>query len=435
MAASSALDKIRLFFSPHYAMERFSAVLVLLICVFIVVISWCIFSIYQYNEDVFHSTAIYEESIVGTQSGVEMTPIGLAVNEDRTRAAFVFQFSDATAVPAKAEDYKVHITGVTPQETKRDIGKQIAGSLYLYNTDGYGAVYLVCPSGFNEELFHVTIEATKLVSADGTNSGTKPATAARDGLQSLENSTDAAESASTAATEEVSDRFAFTINPGASDVGIADSLEGDFDSTNLFCDYVLSPQENDAKENLEQNLVSMKDALNKTDEYLNRLAEDGMDISNVLPAQMAGDTISTNSDGDLELNTSFEFPGTYHLDWRGGDLESGGYVKDVNLGGRSLSNYLSMVSNLSKDKTATDYEITWMLSDGTSFADASTTNTSSKYTRMKENITAAQGAIAGYIQLKQIYQTSNQQVLLELENDMDTVATSTSANVNCLDIY
>ena len=392
--ASFSIGKL---FTKHYAMERFCVMTVLLSIAVVGVVIWIAVGMQKAAAIDFANTVMFETEATGTQSGAKAVLNGVGTNKDRTRAVMHLTFDDLGAVPSDVESYDVHITGISKgRNAQRNYNRGIGGSLYLYGTTGDALIYMTCPSGFDDGVYRVSLEAKELVKAS-------------------DNAT-------------VSDVFEFDIRPGGEATPNLESLEGDkFDVAMFYGDTMLASEENAAKEQLNNSISLMSEYLNAVKEYGERLVSAGIVVDGMLPKYIDGDVIGNDSNGDLFLTSKNDFPGALHLDWRHSSVLNGGYSKDVDLNGKSLSEYLGTEDiKVSKD---------WKFADGRVFKDVLKSNASSRYDSINADIGRFEAAVSSYCALKQLYQTSYQRVLLGIEEKALTMADTVKVKVDCVEAY
>lgn len=385
-------------------MERFCVFTVLLMLAVIGTVVWIAVGMFQSSARDFEHTVVFDSSAFGTQSHAEAKVNQLVVNDDRTRAVLYFTFTDPGAVPGDVDDYAVHITGLNKNRSaQRDYNRGIGGSYYLYGSSGDALIYMTCPSGFDDGVYRVSLEATDMVTSDG---------------------------------QDVSDVFQFDIHPGAASTSTSDALAGDkFDAAAFYADIMLSDQESAAKNDLETALEMMNEYMNAVDEYGERLRSEGIVVDGKMPPVMAGDEIGTDSQGNLFLTSGKDFPNALNIDWRNSSVMGDGYAKFVDMGGLSLSEYLVAMSEFPDDRTSMEVQGEWMFSDGRDFETVHSANASTHFDEIADDIERYSAAVSSYTNMKKFYQTTYQQRLLQIEEQAMTMADTVKVKVDCVEAY
>ena len=456
-------DKLKL--GSHHRTERFAVTLGALSVTGVLLLGATTYSAYQSNQADLSATSVYTASYTSSLSETTGEVAGIYTNDNRTRAVLLLQFDnpDAPGFSANAENYKMYLTGSSPNLEPEDIQTNISGNIVMFGSTGYMGVVLTSDEPFPEQILNLTIRnESKSAVGDG----------------------DSEEALSMGdSTFDRYDQWRLFFNPGATTVPTLDSL-GDrgLDVEALYSEMVLHDREVEVRTALDEQLVTMQRDLSVISELEDQLVDTNVDgvafIPPALPEEIAGDMvvgergepvdsdvldtsveardgdrIPTYPDSNLALETDWVDPRGFDFNWRDGSVLEG-YLDDLVPGSETYYSFLEnkadgIASGDSNDAVTDDdlgaynpdhntgsagsfdaNDLEWILNDdeGTDLSEQH--NVSAGLQPLVNLMNNLSGAYQTYFDNKVIYQVELYGDLLELELELASVSSGQSVNTN-----
>ncbi len=417
---SSFTAKMKL--GPHHAIERFGVITTCFTVTFAMLLMGTISSAASNNRARLDETALYTTSFTTSRTELSGGVEGIYINEDNTRALVLMRFRDADAgsFSADAANYQAFLTGSNEQLDTMALQSNITGSILVFGSTGYLAVVLDSDVPFAQQILSLTLRANSEL-VYNADSG-------RELREDLQDDGSFAEF----------DQWRVFLNPGASGTREATSLEGNrVDPAALYYELVLSEQEQEIRDAMDQQLLEMRSYLTRISEYeaeMNRVNVDGVFIEPPeVPVQIDGDSIAgqaadEETEATLELETDWVHPRGYDFDWRSGSIDQGYLDSIMPVGETSYITFLGEKAQADDGENSqfSANDIEWLLTDGNDLKDYGQSHQAMKpLTDIMNNTTQA---YQEYYRIKNAYQVDSHSDLLELEVLLRGVDSSGSIN-------
>lgn len=415
--------------NKHTAAERsLRSILVVGVSLILVVFGSAFSSIQRANADL-GSTSMYAQTFKTSRTGVTGTVENVYTDANRTRAFVLVKFDDITQVSTDASKYQAFVTGSDPNGGHHTLKSSPSGSIYVFGSTGYMGIYLVNGSGFPSQVMHLTVRANaELVSAADVPS---------ENLDAGQNDSSFAEY----------DQFNLYVNPGASGTKAIPAMNASTpDVRNMYDEMVTQPQEASVHKKLNDDLTTMRADLSQITEYTSRLNQTSVNGVHVIvpdaPKPIKGDKIqcyvsdhtssstptasATNINTcPLQLVTDHVLARGYDFDWRAKSV-SDGYLSDLVPSDQTYVTYLAAKAQAEDDQIDTS-DTNWSLSDGSRLDDY-TADSVPAIKSIQTNASLLTSAWQTYAQDKANYQETDLGALLNLEVELDDVATNSTVN-------
>lgn len=428
-------------FGPHYAIERFGILFLSLSLSMILLMVSIVVRKIQYDNQSLSGMAVYTNSFAFSRTSTAGSVRGVYVNEDHTKCMLLLRFDSMTNIPVDASEYQLYLTGSDIQQRQRSLKSQPDGMLYMFGSTGYMGVYLQSATSFPSQILSLTIRS---LNSFGDTAGQLDESQYEDPSFARYNQA----------------RVYF--NPGgdyATTVSFLD--EPDWEITDAYEEMVVRSYESSLRSVLQNDLIQMRDQQLLMAEYTERLKRLGIAEPDV-PDEIDGDEIYAVYSGDeskkrlvwnsqenrwadmeemiiypddmvsLYLDTKYVVPGGYSFKWQDSSIHDG-YMEKLT-GSTKISDWNAYFVDHSDKQTGQGLNLdtlNWYYTDGRAFSSGSegdNTVTGTQNDTIQENITALTSAWTKYFDLKQKYQTEDLYNLLQLECDVQNVASSYSVN-------
>ena len=406
----------------HRRIEQFAVMFVALAVALVGVTVGC-FAQYmgKSNEDL-ETTAVWGGKFTTSRTDVTGNVTGVYTSKDKTQALVLLKFEDMSNMSVDADNYQVFLTNAQAVGNGSELKTRPQGSIYMFGSSGYMGIYLYSTQGFQPQVLQVTVRCN----------------------QELKESDDSESLKKDYASDESfakHDQFTLMVNPGASETKSLDCLDKGAGQAptvkELYNQAVVKTEEADIHERLDDKLSEMKIALNKIDEYTNRLTNtDNMNVPEP-PAAIKGDKIESKKDDNgketLTLKPASVVPGGYDFDWRSRSVTDGWLdelIEKTDTPNMTYDQYFAeqnKAAKASKD-SVTNFDIVWTFSDGAELA--SLNQESARYKQAQTDVNNLTSAWNEYYQAKVAYQRTLLGQLLELEAEASMVDSSASINTS-----
>lgn len=428
-------------FGPHYAIERFGILFLSLTLSMILLMVSIVVRKIQYDNQSLTGMAVYTNAFAFSRTGTAGSVRGVYVNEDHTKCMLLLRFDSMTNIPVDASEYELYLTGSDIQQRKQTLKSKPDGMLYMFGSTGYVGVYFQSLTPFPSQVLSLTIRS---LNSFGDTAGQLDESQFEDPSFARYNQA----------------RVYF--NPGgayATRVSFLD--EPDWEVTDAYEEMVVRSYESSLRGVLQNDLIQMRDQQLLMAEYTERLKRlgiaepeipdeiDGDEIYAVYPDDESKKRLVWNSQenrwADMEemiiypddmvslyLDTKYVVPGGYSFKWQNSSIHDG-YMEKLT-GSTKISDWNAYFVDHSDKQTGQGLNLdtlNWYYTDGRVFSsgtDSDNAITGTQNDTIQENITALTSAWTKYFDLKQKYQTEDLYNLLQLECDVQNVASSYSVN-------
>lgn len=402
----------------HHAIERFGVLFGVLVVSSVFIFGAAGTSAYSNNQTSLSSTALYTPKFLTSKTNISGDVSGIFVNEDRTRAMVLMNFSDQSQVSVNAADYQGFLTGSTMDLNEESLKTTVEGSVYVFGSTGYMGVMLDSDEPFTPQVMDLTMRANAelVYNADGTT---------------------AEDEAATDGSFQKYDQWRVYFNPGGSEATVSKALgNGPVDVGAIFNEVVVSSEETKIRDAMDSQLALMQTDLARIKDAESEMARTTADsgtlslVPPTVPEAIAGDEVTGSprigeSPSTLDLDTDYVMPLGYDFDWRGGSVREG-YLQSLLPAG---SNYVSYLNERAKETPDTFRvnELQWLLNDGT---DLKSDYTSSTVTvkPLFDIMNRLSQAYQDYFTNKKVYQVDQHTKLLDLEVNLRNVESNVTVN-------
>ena len=399
----------------HKKMERFSASILIFSFLLILMSVLGFRQNNAKNNQIISEKALYTESFVASKTKTQGQVIGLYTNDTNTKAMILLKFGNINAMSADAKNYQVFLTAAEIAGNQQRIKSNPSGGVYIFGDTGYMGLYLVNNGGFDKQILQLTVRANVE-------------------LARTENSTNYEDN-----TFNQFDQFTIYCNPAGSTAGKLASLniEGAPDASVLYRDIISNVEIESAKAKARATLLDAEVALNKIDEFRDRVLKRNVEIP-ALPGIMVGDSIKSEKDkeGNVTIDYSFNenMKGALDFNWQENTIEDG-FIEEakMNYGGRSMSNkdfLVAQILDAKENKMPKLDADDWRLTDGRLIEDLNTgTSVNQEYKSINKACQDYINALEEYYDLKLRFQTQDLAEILQAENNLDSIEDLKSINL------
>lgn len=408
----------------HYRMEQFTILVVVLVLAMSVITGVCFQANLTQQSEMLSSRAMYNKSFRTSLTDISGSVQGVYSSNDKTKAFVLFKFSDINNISTDARQYKAFLTCAPLPQNKLFMNGTPAGSIYTFGTSGYMGVYLVNQSGFQPQVLSLTVRSLKPLKSTDTEGNSKLA--------------------EEDPTFKNNDQFCVYFNPGADEAKSIPCLNmNEVPSVkDLFDQTVAVDSLKEYNKALREDLSNMASALNRIDEYTNRLAkQDSVQVPDA-PSCIKGDRISVKhnsrniEDDSYRIHFESVVNGGYDFNWQAvkvGDNILRDVMRKEGMFDMTPEQYFAKKvaqRHGSGDSNPLD-DITnmqWRLNDGTPVESLNTGTDTGRYSSIQSDIQNLINAWQEYLRYKTQYQTTDLEKVLNLSSMSNDISDSAIVN-------
>lgn len=401
------LAKLKL--DNHHGIERFGVLFLALVFYMCVVMGFCIAAWQQSNHVNFGNQAKYTSAFAFSRTGVEGRVVDVYRNQSFTRSFVLLYFEDLSGLSTNAEDYQLFLTGSDVNQNYMALTSSPAATFYVFGSSGYMGIDLVDTGVFDKQIMNLVIRHTSNLVSEDYNQ--EAADAAEDG------------------TFVQYDQAQLYFNPGGQGGTYADVLDKEsFTPQELYECFMVRPQEQELRNELNDLLKSMWMTQQQIAEYTQRVEQDGIIVPEV-PVLIRGDSIEGPDDnGYYYLDTNYVLANGFDFPWQQRTVLEG-YLDTLCPDGDYYT-FLREKAVAEDDVEFSTSDLVWYKQDGTVF-DLDNAAGISELESAKKDIDNLMGAWKTYYNQKKQYQVVDLTRLLNLELDYRSAWTvfTTSQNL------
>lgn len=412
------LSKLKI--DKYHKIERFGIIFATLLSLMLIVTISISIGYKNEQGSQLNEQALFTRSFSTSLSGVNGTVHEVYTNEANTKAFLLLEFDETTKISVDANEYQMFLLGSSMDFSETDLKIEPKGTIYMFGSTGYMGVYLDSPEGFDKQILNLVIRNNKpLVSV--------------------------ADSVAEAAVETYGDtsfgkfdQLSIYFNPAGKEAVVSDLLNSDNPLlvSDMYEAFITRPQEMVIREQLHNELLTLKSDLDTIKEYSDRIINGNIELPDA-PELIRGDSIKivevdsktdSTEEADvlpdiLYLQADHVVPGGFDFNWQDGSVKDG-YLYDLAdkanmqpldfLEYKSTENVIDLgVEPFSTSKTE------WYRSDGSVFTISSNNpNASSLDISVSNDIASLQQAWNTYYTNKTLHQKTSLKQLLMLELDV-----------------
>lgn len=398
---------------PHYTIERFGILFIILIICLALVLGSCFIAKINADNASMTDTAVYNTEFITSRTQHSGAVVDVYANTDQTEAFLLLKFSDFGSMPRDAKNYQAFLTGSSIKMKKTRLQSSPSGIIYVFGSTGYLGIYLSNPDVFPQQICELTLRCNKeLVAVDDESIQTD-----------YDNSF------------KEYDQLKVFFNPGGKDATRLACLDDDGVPSvrDLYTQCIIESQEDSIREALDTDLAVMQADLKLIDESKERLESLGVQVPN-LPSLIAGDVVET-VDGENEGESYLNFkPATivskgYNYDWRSGSVYEGYLDNLVGDSGLSYAKYMAAIASQADDKFVLPDASEWVMIDGSPVpASAEDAGSDTVYQNINNDINDWCNNCSAYYDVKIQYQVNDLKSLLSLEIDSKSIDSGATMN-------
>lgn len=393
------MDKIRnvmtKLFSHHYVIERFGVMLGLLLFLMV----GCFLSIgFKHKNDQkeqLGSQVMYSTEFTMSKSKAHGYVVSVNTSTDKTKTIVLLKYDDPTQMSTDAADYSMFLTGSDTKQMQRTLLCEPSGSVYVFGNSGYVVLYLIDVNGFQSQILNLTLRSDNNFESGEAYSDSRDASFSK------------------------YDQARIYFNPGASDAQTVACLEdGQMDPYHIYESVLVAGEESRIKDSMEQSLKDLQQAQVHIQAAEKTVMDKGLQVPSA-PYWISGDMVSADENGQLELYTVVNLPGSHVFDWRNSSIATG-YVDDVlaSTGYGQATDYFAAKReegrNLDSSLKTTDTQ--WYRVDGTAVTKAASSNNLSTAEKLlNDAMTSLEDAWSEFYKAKIDYTITLPSELLNLE--------------------
>lgn len=406
----------------HHAIERFGVTFAIFALTGTIVIAGSGAAAFKAGNDSLSHTAVYNTEFTTSKTQLQGEVDGIYTNKTGDRALVMMHFAATAAISYNAADYQAFLLGTNEKLQSQTVSTGgIQATFHVFGSTGYLGVLLEADQPFDTQVLNLTIRANAELSYDEQQTNSEDAEVADD------------------ATFSKYDQWRVIFNPGATgttDIAALDAVS--FDPARAYYDVVLEKEEQATRDELDQQLLTMRSNLTQIEAYTTDLQTtkvDGLFLRPLsAPTTFAGDQITgvsaaESEDGvsTLTLSTDHVVPGGFDLDWRTGNVYDG-YLDALVPAGQGYVEFFADKSEEVSDATTQQIsEVEWILSDGSDLKNdyQASDVTMRPLTNVMNNLSQA---YQDYGKHKSEYQSTLLLDLLRLEVQLRDVRANSTAN-------
>lgn len=410
-------EKFPYLFGKHYALERFGILLAVL-CVSMIAVCGSIFGKREMDLDAQEAyQPLYTTQFAMSLSHAKGQVVSVNTSLDKTKCLVLLKYEDPTRMSTNAEDYELYLTGSDRNGNLRTLESNVTGGVYVFGNSGYVALYMVDVEGFKSQILDLVVR-----SYNDFREG-EPIKDSRD------------------TSFEQYDQARIYFNPGAAGAETVSCLEADkLSAYNIYESVLVESKEVSIHASMEDALKKMQQAQTRATAAEKTLLEKQIQIPSA-PSHIAGDMITTNESGQLELVSANPLPGSHVFDWRNGSVREG-YLDGVMMaaGYADASDYFAAKNkeqaNANTNNRFDVQNIQWFKADGTEiYMSMSDSQMSTAEKLNNDAMRALSDAWSEFYNAKVEYQITLPAQLLDLEVMSRDMTSNYTVNLDCLIMY
>lgn len=388
-------SKLSWLFGKHYAIERFGV----LFCVLMLALSGVVASVMVKRngdkKEQLGSQVMYSTAFTMSKSKATGQVVSVNVSNDKTKALVLLKYDDTSRMATNAKDYSMYLTGTNQNKGRTDLQSAPEGSVYVFGNSGYVVFYLVDVNGFPSQILDLTFRSNNPFE-DG----------------------DAIADANDGSFAKY-DQARIYFNPGASGSETVACLEdGDMSPYHIYESVLIEQQERDLKTQMEDALKTMQQAQARISAAEKTVEDKNLQIPQA-PDKIAGDYITQDENGQLNLTVMRPLPGSHEFDWRNNSVATG-YMDDI-LQMTGFTNETDYFAAKTEEKQADNaglrvQDVLWYMTDGTAVTLYGNSNSLSTAEKLRNDaMQALVNAWQDYYNAKELYTVTLPSQLLDLE--------------------
>lgn len=405
----------------HHAIERFGVFFAIFALTGAIVIAGSGAAAFKAGNDALSHTALYNTEFTTSKTQLQGDVDGIYTNDAGDRALVMMHFPASAAISYNAADYQAFLLGTNENLQSETVSTGgIEGTFHVFGSTGYIGVLLDADRPFDKQVLNLTIRANAELSYDQQQSSGDDEVVGD-------------------ATFDKYDQWRVTFNPGALGTTNIPALDAvSFDPARAYYDVVLKTEEQTTRDELDQQLLTMRSNLAQIESYTTDLQTtkvDGLFLRPPsVPAAITGDQITGVSaaeaaDGDstLALETDHVVPGGFDLAWRAGNVYDG-YLDVLVPSGLGYVEFFADKREEGSDATSQQIsDVAWILTDGSDLKNdyQASDVTMRPLTNVMNNLSQA---YQDYGKTKSEYQSTLLFDLLRLDVQLRDVQANSTAN-------
>ena len=260
---------VKLKLDKHHRIERFGVLFFSLVLVMVILVSISMVQHIKNQRIVLTDKAIYTTEDNWSLTGQSVQVVNMYRNKNCTKS-FILLKTNVDKLSVDAHDYQVLMTGYQGEVLKN---KNAIGAVYIFGNTGYMGLYFADASGFDKQLYNITLRNFRLITGDRVENG------------------DYADS-----SDSKKNQIHILANLAGKDAIVAKFLEEDNpELIDIYAETVSVTEEESVREELNDTLISMNNQMSLINEEAKFLTRMNIVIPS-LPTAIAGDYITDNVD-------------------------------------------------------------------------------------------------------------------------------------------
>ena len=260
---------VKLKLDKHHRIERFGVLFFSLVLVMTILVSISMVQHIKNQRIVLTDKAIYTTEDTWSLTGQGVQVVNMYRNENYTKS-FILLKTNVDKLSVDAHDYQILMTGYQGEVLKN---KNAIGAVYIFGNTGYMGLYFADASGFDKQLYNITLRNFRLITGDRVENG------------------DYAD-----ASDSKKNQIHILANLAGKDAIVAKFLEEDNpELIDIYAETVSVTEEESVREELNDTLISMNNQMSLINEEAKFLTRMNIVIPS-LPTAIAGDYITDNVD-------------------------------------------------------------------------------------------------------------------------------------------
>lgn len=260
---------VKLKLDKHHRIERFGVLFFSLVLVMTILVSISMVQHIKNQRIVLTDKAIYTTEDNWSLTGQSVQVVNMYRNENYTKS-FILLKTNVDKLSVDAHDYQILMTGYQGEVLKN---KNAIGAVYIFGNTGYMGLYFADASGFDKQLYNITLRNFRLITGDRVENG------------------DYADS-----SDSKKNQIHILANLAGKDAVVAKFLEEDNpELIDIYAETVSVTEEESVREELNDTLISMNNQMSLINEEAKFLTRMNIVIPS-LPTAIAGDYITDNVD-------------------------------------------------------------------------------------------------------------------------------------------
>ena len=260
---------VKLKLDKHHRIERFGVLFFSLVLVMAILVSISMVQHIKNQRIVLTDKAIYTTEDNWSLTGQSVQVVNMYRNKNCTKS-FILLKTNVDKLSVDAHDYQVLMTGYQGEVLKN---KNAIGAVYIFGNTGYMGLYFADASGFDKQLYNITLRNFRLITGDRVENG------------------DYADS-----SDSKKNQIHILANLAGKDAIVAKFLEEDNpELIDIYAETVSVTEEESVRTELNDTLISMNNQMSLINEEAKFLTRMNIVIPS-LPTAIAGDYITDNVD-------------------------------------------------------------------------------------------------------------------------------------------